>query len=67
LITFNNMLRSADVDSVNVLLARHQDARARGHSIYSIWKSPDGQKLEEEYQATHTHDRFPVGGSSLVS
>jgi hypothetical protein len=62
LITFNEVLRSAGVDPVDVLLARHQDTRARGRSIYSIWKSPDGQKTVEEYQAVQAHDRFPVGG-----
>jgi hypothetical protein len=47
---------------INVHLARHQDTRARGRSIYAIWKSPDGPKLVEEYQAVQNRDRFPVGG-----
>jgi hypothetical protein len=62
LITFNDVLRSAGVDPVDVHLARHQDARTRGRSIYAIWKSPDGPKLVQEYQAVQTHDRFTVGG-----
>jgi hypothetical protein len=62
LITFNDVLRSAGVNPDNVLLARHQDTRARGRSIYSIWKSHEGPKLVEEYQAVQSRDRFPVGG-----
>jgi hypothetical protein len=62
LITFNNVLSSVGVDPGNVHLARHQDTRARGRSIYAIWKSPDGPKLVEEYQAVQNRDRFPVGG-----
>lgn len=62
MITFNNVLSSVGVDPINVHLARHQDTRARGRSIYAIWKSPDGPKLVEEYQAVQNRDRFPVGG-----
>jgi hypothetical protein len=50
------------VDPATVHLARHQDARAPGRSIYAIWKSPGGQKLVEAYQEIQAHDRFDVGG-----
>ena len=51
MITFNDVLRSAGVDPSVVRLARHQDTRARGRSIYAIWKSPDGPEPVEQYQA----------------
>ena len=57
-ITFNDVLRSADVDPGKVRLARHQDTRARGRSIYEIWKEPGGQAIVEEYQAIQ---RRPAG------
>lgn len=62
MITFNDVLRSAGVDPANVYLARHQDNRARGHSIYAIWKSPGGPGQVEEYQAVQARERFEVGG-----
>jgi hypothetical protein len=61
LITFNEVLRSADVDPAQVYLARLQDTRVRS-SIYAIWKSPGGQRLVEQYQAVQDRDRFAVGG-----
>jgi hypothetical protein len=61
-ITFNDVLRSAGMDPGKVRLARHQDTRARGRSIYAIWKSPDGPELVEQYQAIQKYDRFEVGG-----
>ena len=62
MLTFNDVLHSAGVDPGKVRLARHQDARARGRSIYAIWKSPGGRELVEQYQAIQERDRFEVGG-----
>jgi hypothetical protein len=62
LITFNDVLRSAGVDPAKVYLARHQDTRAPGLSIYAIWKSPGGPGQVEEYQAVQARDRFEVEG-----
>jgi hypothetical protein len=61
-ITFNDVLHSAGVDPSKVRLARHQDARPRGRSIYAIWKSPGGRELVEQYQAIQKQDRFEIGG-----
>lgn len=60
MITFNDVLRSAGMDPGVVQLARHQDARVRGH-IYAIWRSPGGPELVEEYQAVQDRERFDVG------
>jgi hypothetical protein len=62
LITFNDVLRSAGVDPARVRLARHQDTRTPGRSIYATWKSPGGPEQVEEYQAVQDRDRFEVGG-----
>jgi hypothetical protein len=62
LITFNDVLRSAGLDPGRVRLARHQDSRTRGRSIYAIWKSPGGPEQVEEYQAVQARDVFDVGG-----
>lgn len=62
MITFNDVLHAAGVDPGNVRLARHQDTRARGPSIYAIWKSPGGPELVEQYQAIQKPDRFEIGG-----
>ena len=62
MITFNDVLRSAGLDPATVHLARLQDSRVRGHSIYTIWKSPGGPQLVEEYLSVQGRDRFEVGG-----
>ena len=62
MITFNDVLRSVGVDPAQVHLARLQDTRVRGRSIYAIWTSPDGPQLVEEYQAVQDRERFGVGG-----
>lgn len=62
MITFNDVLHAAGVDPGKVRLARHQDTRALGRSIYAIWKSPGGPELVEQYQAIQKPDRFEIGG-----
>lgn len=61
MITFNDILQSAGVDSRAVRLARHQDSRAPGGSIYGVWKLPDGPRRVEEYQSIQKRDVFKVG------
>jgi hypothetical protein len=41
-----------------VFLARHQGTRARGCSIYEIWRGPGGQAIVEEYQAIQRRPVF---------
>lgn len=61
MITFNHILQSAEVDPKAVRLARHQDSRAPGGSIYGVWKLPDGPRRVEEYQSIQKRDVFKVG------
>lgn len=67
MITFNDVLRAAGLDPAQVQLARHQDARVQGHSIYALWRSPGGADLVEEYQAVQAQDRFDIAATSQVS
>jgi hypothetical protein len=60
-ITFNDVLRSEDLDPGIVRLARHQDHRDRDRSIYAVWKSAGGQDLLEQYQAVQKRQFFSVG------
>ena len=62
MISFNDVLRSEGVDPATVRLARHQDTRAPGRSIYAIWKSPGGPELVEAYQAVQAREVFEIGG-----
>lgn len=62
MITFNDVLRLAGVDPGHVRLARHQDSRIRGRSIYTVWKSRGGPELLEEYQAVQAREVFEIGG-----
>jgi hypothetical protein len=60
-ITFNDILQSAGVDPGAVRLARHQDSRAPGGSIYGVWRLPHGPSLVERYQSLQKRDVFRVG------
>ncbi|WP_152047603.1 DUF6508 domain-containing protein [Aureimonas psammosilenae] len=60
MIGFNTLLRSAGVDPAQVVLVRHQDARAlKGRAPHVLWRTePEALEL---YQRIQGKDRFPVG------
>jgi hypothetical protein len=58
-LTFNDVLASAELDPRTVRLARHLDRRSRLRSIYAVWKTePD---LFEAYQAIQKARVWYVG------
>jgi len=66
ILNFNHVLAAAAVDPETVRLARHQDHRIPGRSIYGMWISDGGQQWVEKYQAIQARDVFK-GSQYLAS
>lgn len=60
MLTFNDLLALAGLDSADVRLVRHQDNRVGRGRLYEAWRND--RAAFEAYQSVQRKDRFPVGG-----
>jgi GIY-YIG catalytic domain-containing protein len=58
-ITLNDLLLKAGIPIARVKLVRHQDRRARGNSLYEIWRKE--RHRFEAYQSIQSLKRFDIG------
>ncbi|HEV2549837.1 MAG TPA: GIY-YIG nuclease family protein [Stellaceae bacterium] len=59
MLKFNTLLAAEGIDPKFVRLARHQDTRVRGRTVYRLWR--DDPAAFELYQRIQRRDVFPVG------